>query len=85
MPKAPPDWSRTGTVAGYAEYLRKSAGAFAVIVVRRDDSVMANCSDIGPRDLGERILEDIPNLIVDLPKARTEKRPARVVRGELHE
>ena len=85
MGKAPPDWTRTGTIAGYAEYLRKSADAFAVIVVRRDDAVMANCNDIGPRDLGERILHDIPDLIVDLPKARNEKRPARVVHEALHE
>lgn len=72
-------------MAGYAEYLRKSADAFAVIVIRRDDAVLAACMGVKASDLGERILDDIPALVMDLPKARIEKRPARVVHGDLHE
>lgn len=80
-----PDWSRTGTIAGYAEYLRKSAEAFAVVVIRRDDAVLAACEGMRPVDLGERILADVPALMSDLPQARAQKRPARVEWGELRE
>jgi cysteine synthase len=83
--RTPPDWTKTGTIAGYAEYLRKNADAFAVIVVRRDDAVLAACVGIKAADLGERILDDVPALMLDLAKAREEKRPARVQHGELRE
>ena len=83
--RAAKDWTKTGMIAGYAEYLRKNADAFAVIVVRRDDAVLAACAGVKPEDLGERILDDVPALMADLKKAREEKRPARVVHGELRE
>ena len=85
MARAPSDWTRTGTVAGYAEYLRKQSNAFAVIVVRRDDAVMAACIGAKAEDLGERVLEDIPELFLDLPAARREKRPATVTRPVIEE
>lgn len=83
--KHTPDWTRTGTVAGYAEYLRKQSDAFAVIVVRRDDAVMAACMGAKAEALGERVMEDIPDLFLDLPAARREKRPARVTRPAMRE
>lgn len=85
MTRRNPDWTRTGTIAGYAEYLRKNAGAFAVLIVRRDDAVLACCEQMRPSDLCERILSDVPALMVDIPNARAERRPARVEHGELRE
>ena len=41
MPKTPPDWTRTGTIEGYAKWLQKASGALAVIVVRVNDSALA--------------------------------------------
>jgi hypothetical protein len=36
------DWTRTGTVAGYAKYLRGKADALAVIVLRRIPELIAD-------------------------------------------
>jgi hypothetical protein len=35
------DWTKTGTVAGYAEYLRKQSDALCVVVIRPFNSVLA--------------------------------------------
>lgn len=32
--RKPPDWTKTGTVEGYAEYLRKQSDALCVVVIR---------------------------------------------------
>jgi len=34
-----PDWTRTGTIVAYAEWLRVKSEAFAVLVLRRDDGL----------------------------------------------
>ncbi len=85
MTKREPDWTKTGTIAGYAEYLRKKSGAFAVVVIRRDDAVLAADVDMRPKDVCERILLDVPDLVQDLPQARLTKRAARVEHGRLEE
>lgn len=75
--RKPPDWTKTGTIAGYAKYLREHGGALAVIVIRRDDSVLSVDDAIAPRDVAPLLAMHIGDLVEDLPKARTEKRPAR--------
>jgi hypothetical protein len=80
------NWEKTGTVAGCAEWLRKKSGAFAVVVVRRDDAVMAVDPDLAPIEARRLIEERLPDLAADVEAARKAKRPAaRLELGELRE
>ncbi|MBS1803543.1 MAG: hypothetical protein JST28_09250 [Acidobacteria bacterium] len=76
MSRKPPDWQKTGTVAGYAEYLRKQAGAFVVVVIRRDDAVIAIDEDLAPKDAGEQLADRLPRLLANVDQARKEGRAA---------
>lgn len=81
-----PNWEKTGTVSGYAEWLRKKSGALAVVVVRRDDAVLAAAADLAPSDAREVIEARLADLAFDLEAARKEKRPAaRLELGKLWE
>jgi cysteine synthase len=81
-----PDWTKTGTIAGYAEYLRGKSDALAVIVIRVNDSALAADPLLAPEDIRERVTSHLPGLILDLVEARKEKRKAaRQQLGELHE
>ena len=71
-----PEWARTGTIVGYAEYLRGRADAFAVLILRRDDAALAVHPEIAPEDARELLLERVPALVADLAAARLEKRKA---------
>lgn len=71
-----PDWTRTGTIAAYAEWLRKKSGAFAVIIVRRDDAAMASDEEIRPLDVRDLVETACSRLVDDMELARKEKRPA---------
>lgn len=84
--RKPPDWTRTGTVAGYAKYLREQSGALCVIVIRVSDSVLAADPDLAPTDAADLVVQYLPRLAGDLEAARKEKRPAaRLELGDLHE
>jgi len=84
--RKPKDWTKTGTVAGYAEYLRKQSGAFAVVVVRRDDSVLAADLELAPTDVKGLVINHLSGLVQDLAIAREEKRKAaRIVLDEIRE
>jgi cysteine synthase len=86
MAKAAPDWTRTGTVAGYAEYLRKQSDALCVVVIRPFNSVLAADPDLTPTDCGERLAEELPGLVLGLREAREQKkRAARVEHGRCAE
>ena len=81
-----PDWTRTGTIAAYAEWLRKKSGAFAVIVVRRDDAALASDEEIKPADVRDLVETACARLVDDMELARKEKRPAaRVEYGPMPE
>lgn len=81
-----PDWSRTGTIVAYAEWLRKKAGAFAVIVVRRDDSALSSDPEIQPADVRDLVETACARLVDDIERARKEKRKAaRAEYGEVPE
>lgn len=76
MAKAPPDWTRTGTVAGYAEYLRKSSDAICVLVIRPHDSVFAVDPRCAPADAEELVKYYVPRLAGQVAAARYEKKQA---------
>jgi cysteine synthase len=86
MPKTPPDWTRTGAVAGYAEYLRKSSDAICVLVIRPHDSVFAVDPDCAPSDAERLVIDYVPRLAERVEAARREKKQAaRLELGPLHE
>ncbi len=86
MVKTVPDWTRTGTIVAYAEWLREKSGALAVMVVRRDDAALAAHPQVAPEDARDLIEDRIPGLAGDLEAARKEKRKAaRLELGPLHE
>jgi cysteine synthase len=71
-----PDWTRTGTIAGYAEYLRKSGDAICVLVIRPHDSVFAVDPRCRPEDAEQLVKEYIPRLAEQVEQARREKKQA---------
>lgn len=71
-----PDWTRTGTVVAYAEWLRSKSDAFAVLVLRRDDAALAVDPELAPEDARVLLLERVGPLVADLAAARLEKRKA---------
>ncbi len=70
------DWAKTGTVAAMAEWLRSKSDAQCVVVVRRDDAVLAADPRLAPADAGEVLADRLPGLVLDLATARAEKRKA---------
>jgi hypothetical protein len=76
MPKTPPDWTRTGTVAGYAEYLRKQGDAICVLVIRPHDSVFAVDPRCAPADAEQLVKDYISRLASRVEVARCEKKQA---------
>lgn len=86
MAKKNPEWGKTGTVAAYAEWLRSRSGALCIVVIRRDDAVLAADPELAPADARELIEARIVDLARDLAAARTEKRKAaRVELGPIFE
>jgi hypothetical protein len=81
-----PDWTKTGTIVAYAEWLRKKSGALTVMIVRRDDAALAADPRLAASDAADLIEQRVVGLAVDLARARKEKRAAaRLELGELHE
>ena len=81
MPKTPPDWTRTGTVAGYAEYLRKTSDAICVLVIRPHDSVFAVDPRCAPADAEQLVKDYVPRLAERVEVARREKKQAARLRS----
>ena len=71
------DWTKTGTICGYAEYLRKQSDAICVLVIRPSDAAFA----IDPRckvaDAGELVIESLPDLLI---RATEDRKNANVRR-----
>lgn len=76
MAKQAPDWTKTGTVAGYAEYLRKQSDAICVLVIRPHDSVFAVDPRCAPADAEELVKDYVPRLAERVDVARKEKKAA---------
>ena len=86
MPRPAPDWTKTGTIVAYAEWLREKSGALAVVIVRRDDAALAADPQLAAEDARELVEARVSLLADDLEAARREKRKAaRLELGELHE
>jgi hypothetical protein len=79
--RTPPDWSRTGTIAGFAESLRKNSDAICVLVIRPHDSVMAVDPQCKPEDAAERVIAYAPRLAQQAEQARREKKQAARLSG----
>jgi len=75
MSKAP-DWTKTGTVAGFAESLRKKSDALCVVVIRPFNSVLAADPNLASADCGERLAEELPGLVLELSESRRQKKRA---------
>lgn len=71
-----PDWTKTGTVAGYAEYLRKSGDAICVLVIRPHDSVFTVDPRCSPEDAEQLVKDYLPRLAERVNQARLDKKPA---------
>lgn len=76
MPRKPPDWTRTGTVVGFAEGLRRNSDAICVLVIRPHDSVFAVDPRCKPEDAEELVKQYLPWLASRVEATRREKKQA---------
>jgi cysteine synthase len=84
--RKPPDWTKTGTIAGYAEYLRKQGDAICVLVIRPHDSVFAVDPRCAPEDAEKLVMQYVRALASSVEWARKEKKQAaRLELGENRE
>lgn len=74
--RTPPDWTKTGTVAGYADYLRKQADAICVLVICPHRSVFSVDPACAPEDAERLVKEYVPRLAERVDLARKEKKTA---------
>jgi cysteine synthase len=79
--RTPPDWKKTGTVSGYADYLRKQSGAICVLVIRPHDSVFSVDLTCPPGEAERLVMEYVPRLAERVEAARKEKKAARLELG----
>lgn len=80
------DWTKTGTVASMADWLRKKSGALAVIVVRVEDAVLSADAEIAPSDVERVVADKLLLLTKNLAAARLKKKhAARLDLGPLGE
>lgn len=75
MSKAP-DWTKTGTIAGYAEWLRSKSDAVCVLVIRPHDSVFAVDARCKPEDAEQLVKDYVPRLASRVEADRREKKQA---------
>jgi hypothetical protein len=76
--RTPPDWTKTGTVGGYAEYLRKQSDAICVLVIRPHDSVFDVDPDCAPAEAERLVLQYLPRLTGRVAEWRKQKKAARL-------
>lgn len=74
--RKPPDWTKTGTVVGYADYLRKSSDAICVLVIRPHDSVFSVDPGCKPEDAEQLVKDYLPRLAGKVEATRREKKQA---------
>jgi cysteine synthase len=84
--KKGPDWTRTGTVSGYAKYLGEKSRAICVLVIRPHDSVFWVDPRCKAEDAEDLVAAYTPRLAERVDLARREKRAsARLELGENRE
>jgi len=74
--RPPPDWTRTGTLVGFADSLRRNSDAICVLVIRPHDSVFSVDPRCKPEDAAERVLEYLPRLAGRVEETRRDKKQA---------
>ena len=74
--RTPPDWTKTGTLAGYADWIRKSSDAICVLIIRPQDSVFSVDPDCKPEDAGDLVESCLPRPVGNVETARIEKKQA---------
>jgi hypothetical protein len=80
------NWAKTGTVGAMAAWLRSKSDALCVVVIRRDDAVLAADGLLAPSDARDLVVDRMPELAANLTQSRKEKKSsARVELGEMHE
>jgi hypothetical protein len=81
-----PDWTRTGTIVAYAEWLRSKSDAICVLVIRPHDSSFAVDPRCKPEDAEDLVNEYVPRLAGQVEQARREKqKAARLELGPVQE
>ena len=76
MPRKPPDWTKTGTAAGYADWLCKASDAICVLVIRPQDSVFSVDPRCKPEDAEQLVKDYVPRLAERVERTRREKKQA---------
>jgi len=71
-----PDWTRTGTVAGYSDWLREKSDAICVLVIRPHDSVFSVDPACRPEDAEGLVIEYVPHLAGRVEGTRRQKKQA---------
>lgn len=74
--RKPLDWSKTGTCAAMAKWLRESSDAICVLVIRPNDSVFSVDPKCKAEDAQQLVTDYIPRLAERVDLARQEKKPA---------
>ena len=70
------DWTKTGTIVALAEWIQKSGGALAGVVIRVDDAALAIDPELMPKDVQELLNDRLPDLIKNMAAARLEMKNA---------
>jgi len=70
MPRTPPDWTKTGTIVGYAKWLRKNADAICVVVICPDRNVLEVDPGCAPREAQRLVEERIGDLAIAVDRMR---------------
>jgi hypothetical protein len=80
------DWTKTGTVAAMAEWLRSHSDGLCVFVIQRDAAVLATDPRMPARDIGDLVVDYLPRLVQAVPASRQNKeKAARIVLGPAQE
>ena len=80
--KKPWDLTSTHALEAAAEWIRKRAGALAVVIVRVDDAVLSVDPQMTPRDADGLVCERMRELARGVDQARREKRQAESLRWD---
>ena len=77
-----PDWTKTGTIGGYAKWLLEKSDAICVLVIRPHDSVFAVDPRCKPADAEQLVKDYVPLLAGRVEEARRGKKAARLRGGD---
>jgi hypothetical protein len=70
------DWSKTGTVCAMAKWIRENSDGLAVFVIQRDVCVLATDPRMPAKDIGDLVMEYLPQIVEAVPASRAKKEDA---------